>query len=839
MPDVLPDRARVVVVGGGVIGTSVAYHLAHAGWRDVVLLERDRLTSGTTWHAAGLMVTFGSMSETSTRMRQYTRDLYSRLEAETGQSTGFAPVGFIEVATDPDRLEEYRRVAAFNRYLGVDVHEISPAQVQELFPPARTDDVLAGFYVAQDGRANPVDITMALAKGARQLGVRIVEGVAATGFTVRTGSAGREVTGVRTTAGPVECDVVVNCAGMWARQLGALAGVSVPLQAAEHYYLITDQIPDLPPNLPVLEDPSSYTYIRPETGGLMVGLFEGVSAPWKVEGIPPDFSFGQITPDWDRLGPYVEQALRRVPVTLDTGVRTFFCGPESFTPDLAPLVGEAPELKGYFVAAGLNSIGILTGGGIGRAVAHWIIEGTPDVDVTGIHVDRLHPWQANPAYLRERTTETLGSVYRCHYPGRQFRTARGAKRSALHDRLAAAGAAFRDVSGWESPQWYAVPDAGDANLATSVPDPPELTWGRPGWFGNWAAEHRAARENVIVMDMSFMATFVVTGRDAGRRLERLSANRVDGEPGRVTYTQWLNAAGGIEADLTVTKLDDDRFWVVASDTAHRHVETLLRRGTGDAHAFACDVTSAYAQLNVQGPRSRELVQQLTSADLSDAALPYRGAREINLGFARVLCVRITYVGELGYELYVPVEQAVHVYDQIVAAGAAVGLRHAGLQALGSLRLEKAYRDYGHDLDNTDSVLEAGLGFAVALDKPGGFVGRDAVAALRAAGPLRRRLVQVRVDDPEPLLQHGEVLRRDGVPMGYLRSASYGFTIGGAVGLALVDPDAAGPGPLGDGEPVSQAWLDNGTWDVEIGAARYPATVALRPLYDPKNERVRG
>lgn len=825
----VPERARVVVVGGGVIGTSVAYHLGHAGWRDVVLLERDRLTSGTTWHAAGLIVTFGSMSETSTRMRQYTRDLYARLESETGQSTGFAPVGFIEVATDAGRLEEYRRVAAFNRYLGVDVHEIGPTEVQRLFPPARTDDVLAGFYVAEDGRANPVDVTMALAKGARQQGVRIVEGVAATGVRTRQGTTGRQVAAVVTTAGEIECEYVVNCAGMWARQFGGLAGVSVPLQAAEHYYLITDQIPGLPADLPVLEDPGSYAYIRPETGGLMVGLFEGVSAPWKVEGIPSDFSFGQITPDWDRLGPYVEQAMSRVPVTLGTGIRTFFCGPESFTPDLAPVVGEAPELRNYFVAAGLNSIGILTGGGIGRAVAHWIVEGRPDVDVTGMHIDRLHPYQANPEYLRERTTETLGSVYRCHYPGRQLRTARDAKRSPVHDRLAAAGAAFRDVSGWESPEWYAVPEGPVSRL----PDEPELTWGRPSWFGNWAAEHRAVREGVALMDMSFMAKFLVCGRDAGRRLELLSANRVDGEPGRITYTQWLNAGGGIEADLTVTKLDDDRFWVVASDTAHRHVETLLRRGIGDAHAWATDVTGAWAQLNLQGPLSRALLQRLTSADVSDAGMRYRDAREIDLGFARVLCVRITYLGELGYELYVPVEQAVHVYDRIVEVGRAFGLRHAGLKALSSLRLEKAYRDYGHDIDNTDSVLEAGLGFAVALDKEGRFVGRDAVAALRAGGPSRRRLVQVLVGDPEPLLHHGEVLRRDGVAMGYLRAASYGFTLGGAVGLAMLEPAR----PPVDG--ISQGWLDAGSWEVEVAGRRYPATVSLRPLYDPKNERITG
>jgi 4-methylaminobutanoate oxidase (formaldehyde-forming) len=821
------ERARAVVIGGGVIGTSVAYHLGHAGWRDVVLIERDRLTSGTTWHAAGLMVTFGSMSATSTRLRQYTRDLYARLEAETGQSTGFAPVGFIELATDPGRLEEYRRVATFNRYLGVEVHEIGPADVQRLFPPARTDDVLAGFHVAEDGRTNPVDVTMALARGARQQGVRIVEGVAATGFSTRRGPAGREVTGVRTTAGEIECEVVVNCAGMWARQLGALAGVSIPVQAAEHSYLVTDRIPGLPPDLPVLEDPGSYAYLRPEGGGLMVGLFEDVSAPWQVEQIPDDFSFGTIPADWDRLTPYLEQAMGRVPVALDAGVRTLFCGPESFTPDLAPILGEAPELHGYYVAAGLNSIGILSGGGIGRALAHWIVEGEPDLDVTGLHIDRLHPWQANPDYLRERTTQTLGSVYRCHYPGWQWRTGRGARRSPIHDRLAAAGAVFGEVGGWESPQWYAV--GTDGTPATATPEL-ELTWGRPSWFGTWAAEHRAAREGVVVMDLSFMAMFLITGPDAGTRLEHLSANQVDGEPGRATYTPWLNSRGGVEADLTVTKLDDDRFWVVASGTAHRHVETLLRCGIGDARATATDVSSGYALLAVHGPRSRELLQRLTSVNLSGAAFGHHDAREIDLGFARVLCLRTSCLGELGYELYVPAEHAVHVYDRVIGAGAEVRVRNAGLRALSSLRLEKGYGTHGHDLDSTDSVLEAGLGFAVALDKPGGFVGRDAVAALRAGGPLPRRLVQVLLIDPGPLLHHGEVLHRDGVPLGHLRAAAYGFTLGGAVGLAMVQPLRP---PAGG---ITQAWVDAGSWDVDIAGTLHPATVSLEPVDTPPRER---
>jgi 4-methylaminobutanoate oxidase (formaldehyde-forming) len=815
---VLPKHARVVVVGGGVIGCSVAYHLAHMGWKDIVLLERDRLTSGTTWHAAGLIVTFGSTSETSTEMRKYTRDLYARLEAETGLDTGFRPIGFIEVAADADRLEEYRRVSAFNRHCGVDVHEISPAEVRRLFPLARTDDLLAGFYVKEDGRADPVNVTMALAKGARLQGARLIENVPVTGFT-RNRTA---VTGVKTPFGDIEAEYVVNCTGMWARQLGARVGINIPLQPTEHYYLITDKVEGIKGSWPVLEDPGSYGYFREEGGGLMIGLFEPVCAPWNVGGVPEDFSFGEITPDWDRMAPYIEKAMRRVPVSMEVGIKKLFCGPESFTPDLQPVVGEAPELKNYFVAAGLNSIGILTGGGMGRMLAHWIINGRPDMDITGFNIDRLHTYQANPEYRRTRTVESLGMVYQCHYPTRSMQTARGAKKSPLHDRLAAQGAYFKDVSGWEGPDWYGAPG--------EVPEPPQLSWKRAPWFDRWQAEHEATRHGVILMDMSFMAKFLVQGRDAGRLLNHISANNVDGAAGMITYTQWLNEGGTLEADLTVTKLDDELYWVVATDTAHRHALTWMRRHfPDDAHAFVTDVTSGYAQINVQGPRSRELLAKVTTADLSNQAFPFRTAREIDIGFARALCVRITYLGELGYELYVPTEQATHVYDRLVAAGAPLGLRHAGLKALASCRMEKGYRDYGHDIDNTDSVLEAGLGFAVDLKKPGGFLGREAVLARKAQGPLTRRLLQILVKDPEPLMYHAEIVRRDGKSVGYVRAASYGFTLGGAVGLAMID---AG------GEPLDQAYLDRGTWEVEIAGKLHPATASLRPLYDPEMKRIK-
>ena len=814
----IPENASVVIVGGGIIGCSVAYHLAHMGWKDIVLLERDQLTSGTTWHAAGLMVTFGSTSETMTEIRKYTRDLYSRLEEETGFSTGFKPIGFIEVASNADRLEEYRRVSTFNRYCGIDVHEISPTEIKELFPLARVDDLLAGFYVKDDGRVNPVDVTISLARGAQQQGAKIIEGVAVTGISEKNGA----VEAVKTDQGDIRTNYVVNCAGMWARQLGEKSGINIPNQAAEHYYLITEELKDLPPDMPILEDPSHYGYYRDEVGGIMIGLFEPVCAPWNIHGIPNNFSFGEINPDWDRMTPFLEKAMSRVPITMEVGIKKFFCGPESFTPDLKPIVGEAPELHNYFVAAGLNSIGILAAGGLGKILAHWIINGKPDVDITGFNIDRLHTYQNTAEYRKHRTVESLGMVYKCHYPWMSYQTARGVKKSPFHDRLAAQGAYFRDVSGWEGADWYA-PEGFEAKVD-------KLSWGRENWFPWWEAEHKAAREGVIIMDMSFMSKFMVQGRDAGKVLNYISANNVDGKQNQITYTQWLNDDGKLEADLTVTKLDKDNYLVVVTDTMHRHAETWLKRHiSADDHAFVTDMTSAYGQLNIQGPRSRELMQTLTTTDLSNEAFPFRCARELEIGYTKVLCIRITYLGELGYELYIPAERAIHVYDQIVEAGKKFDLRHAGLKALSSLRMEKGYRDYGHDIDNTDDPYEAGLGFAVSLKKPDDFIGKDAAIKKKAQKPMTRRLAQILVKDPNPFLFHAEVVRRNGKDVGYVRAGSYGFTLGGAVGLFMIEA----------GEPVDVDYIFKGKWDVEIAGKIYPAEVSLKPLYDPEMKKIKA
>eukprot|EP01063_Lacrimia_lanifica_P018368 TRINITY_DN25299_c0_g1_i1.p1 TRINITY_DN25299_c0_g1~~TRINITY_DN25299_c0_g1_i1.p1 ORF type:complete len:860 (+),score=224.94 TRINITY_DN25299_c0_g1_i1:55-2580(+) len=822
----VPDRARVVVVGGGIIGTSVAYHLAKAGWKDVTLLERDQLTSGTTWHAAGLMVTFGSKSETSTELRKYTKALYQSLEEETGLATGFKPCGFIELAADEGRLEEYRRIAAFNRRCGVDVREIAPEEVKALFPLCKTDDLLAGFYVADDGRVNPVDAAMALAKGARLHGATLVEGVTVTDLTTSQSPLGRpRVTGVQTACGrTIEAEYVVNCAGMWARQFGEASGITIPNQAAEHYYLVTEAMPEVDPSWPVIEDPANYAYIRPEGAGLMVGLFEAQAAAWNVGRVPDDFSFGVIEPDWERMGPYLEAAMGRVPATLEAGMKTFFCGPESFTPDLAPLVGEAPELRNYFVCAGMNSIGILSGGGMGRLLAHWIMHGKPDMDVTGMNIARAQPYQATPEYRRQRVTEALGMVYKCHYPEYSVATARNVKQSPLHERLKAAGAYFVDVSGWEGASWYA-----PSGVAPKIE---ALTWNRHSFHDYWAAEHAACREGVVLIDMSFMAKFYVQGGDAGKVLNRICTADVDGPVGSISYTQFLNDDGKMEGDNTVCKLARDKFLVVATDTQHRQTEAYLRRHIPDgAHAVVTDMSGALAQVNLQGPLSRALLQDVTSADLSNDAFPFRAAREIDIGCAKVLCVRMTYVGELGYELYVPTEQAVHVYDRLVEAGRAHGLRHAGLKALGSLRLEKAYRDFGHDMDNTDEITQVGLGFTCDFEKAGGFIGKEAVMRQRDGGVPRQRLVQVLCKDPAPFLFHGEVVWRDGKVVGDVRAGSYGHTLGGAVGLAFVEP-------VDPKQKVTKQWLETGTWELEIGARKYPARVSLRPMYDPSNARIK-
>jgi glycine cleavage system T protein len=810
----LPSHARVVVIGGGIVGCSVAYHLTKLGWTDVVLLERRDLSCGTTWHAAGLV---GQLRATHnlTRLAKYGADLYERLEAETGQATGFRRPGSVSVARTPERMHELKRGASMARCFGVDIDVITPREAGRRWPLMRADDLVGALWLPRDGRTNPIDTTRALARGAQQNGATIIEDTAVIGIHRRNGA----VTGVATTKGDVSCEAIVNCAGMWARRVGQMAGVVVPLHASEHFYIVTDPLPGVIPDLPVLRDTDGYIYVREEVGGLLMGGFEPVAKPWGMAGIPDDFAFSLLPEDWDHFQVLMEQALVRIPALASAPVRRHVNGPESFTPDGRYMLGEAPECRNFFVAAGFNSIGIASAAGAGQAVAEWIVGGEPPMDLWDVDIRRFAPFQANPRYLRDRTVEMVGALYAMHWPFRQPETARGMRHSPLHDRLAARGACFGVVMGWERPNWYAPAGSEPAY---------RYSYARQNWFPCAAEEHRAVREAVGLFDQSSFAKFRLEGPDATAVLQTLCANDVDVPPGRIVYTAMLNRRGGIEGDLTVTRIAEDAYLIVTAAAASTHNADWIRRHLGDARVALTDVTSAYAVLGVMGPRARAILARLTDADLSNSAFPFGDSREIWVVSAPIRATRITYVGELGWELYIPAEFAPGVYDAIVAAGEAFGLRHAGYHAMDSLRMEKAYRSWGHDLGCEDTPLEAGLDFAVRWDKKVAFIGRESLLAQRES-PRRRRLVVFTLDNPEPLLYHDEPIWRDGELVGRITSAAYGHTLGRAVGLGYVAH------PVG----VDDRFVETGRWELEIAGERHGARAGLAPPYDPKALRVRG
>jgi heterotetrameric sarcosine oxidase gamma subunit len=816
MPDQsLPSHARAVIIGGGIAGCSIAYHLARLGWKDVVLLEREQLTSGTTWHAAGLLTTLRD-TETQTRLAAYTQQLYRRLEEETGKATGLIECGSIQLALSDAKAEEMRRGYRAAQSWGIECEEISAAQVQRLWPLAYVGDVQAAFHFPKDGRINPTDVTRALARGARQGGVRIFETCPVTAIEQQAG----RVTAVESALGRIATEIVVNCAGMWARQVGRMAGVDVPLQAAEHYYLISEPIAGVHPQLPILRDPGRSTYIREEAGKLMVGIFEDVARPWNVAGIPADFSFAEIPPDWDRMQPYLERACERVPVLAQSGVRLLFCGPESFTPDHNYLMGEASNLKGFFVAAGFNSLGILSGGGVGYVMADWIAHGHAPMDVWSVNIRRTHAWQNNERYLADRVTETLGIGYQDHWPFRQWSSARGVKRSALHERVAAAGACFGESAGWERPNWYARPGQEPVY---------EYAWGRQNWFENSAQEHRAVREAVGLFEQSSFAKILVQGRDAERELNLIATADCRVPIGKVLYAQFLNERGGIEADVSVTRLASDRFMLVTAAFTATHVLAWLREHIApNRQCVVTDVSDAWCMLNLQGPRSRELLSTLAAGDWSNAGFPFGTARQVQIGYQQALALRMTYVGELGWELYVPVPFASAVYDAIVAAGEPLGLRHCGYHALNSLRIEKAYRDWSHDIGPDDTPLDAGLAFTCAWTKPEGFIGREALLAARSQ-PRRRRLVQFLLSDPSAMLYHHEPILLEGRRVGLITSGMFAHTLGAAAGLGYVQ----------DEHGVSEQLIASGRFEILIADRQVPARASLRPLYDPAGVRPRS
>ena len=818
MSSELPDRAQVVIIGGGVIGCSVAYHLTKLGWTDVVLLERKLLTGGSTWHAAGALSQVRGTA-TLTDLARYGVQLYAGLEAETGQDIGFRQSGRLSVARTKGRMDELRRSVSMARYFGIDVDVISPAEAGDICPIIRTDDLAGGVFIPKDGLSTPGNVAIALSKGATSRGASIFENTKVIGIHQRDGA----VAGVSTEHGDIACEVVVNCGGMWAREIGLMCGVHVPLQAAEHMYVVTKPMEGVTPDFPQLIDPDGYIYFRrdiEDTGGLLVGGFEPSARPWGMDGIPDDSSFSLLELDWDHFKIFMDSALVRVPALESAEIEKFTVGAESFTPDNGYVMGEASELRNFYVAAGLNSSGIAVGAGVGRAMSEWIVEGEPTMDLWEVDIRRFHQFQNSPRYLYDRTVESVGALLTTHWPQRQYETARGARRSPLHDRLAARGACFGAAAGWERPNWYA---------PAGVEPKYEYSFGRQNWFPYSAGEHRAVREAVGLLDLTSFTKLMFQGRDAEAVLQRICANNVDVAPGTVVYTAMLNHRGGMEADLTVTRIAEDAYLIITgSATARRDFQWIDRNTPEDAHAFLTDVTSAFVVLGVMGPRSRDFLSRLTSADMSDDAFPFYTSQEIDIGYAPVRATRITYVGELGWELYIPMEFALGVYEAIVDEGDSFGLRHAGFHAVESLRTEKAYRAWGHDISDQETPLEAGLGFAVDFDKKTEFIGRDALLRQRERG-LDRRLAVFTLDDPEPLLLGDEPIYRDGILTGRITSGSFGHTIGRAVGLGYVETTDGAASKL----------IRDGSYEVEIATERVPASASLRPPYDPKGNRVRA
>ena len=811
----LPDRAQVVVIGGGIVGCSVAYHLTLRGYTDVVLLERKQLTSGTTWHAAGLV---GQLRATRnlTRLAQYTTELYTALEAISGQATGFRQNGSLALATNEARFEELKRGASMARCFGLEVNVLTPVAAHDLWPLMATDQLIGAVHLPNDGQTNPVETALALARAARNRGARIIEHAVVTGLVVKNGRA----VGVAAQQDQIEAEYVVNCAGMWAHELGAGSGAAIPLHAAEHFYIVTEPIDGMPTRLPVLRDADACTYFKEDAGKLLVGWFEPVAKPWGMRGIPEDFCFDSLPDDFEHIEPLLQAAINRVPALGKAGIKLFFNGPESFTPDDRYLLGETPEIRNLFVAAGFNSIGIQSAGGAGKVLADWIADGHPPMDLWDVDIRRMMPFQRNRRYLRDRTVESLGLLYAMHWPYRQPASARGVRRSPLHERLRASGACFGELAGWERPDWYAPAD---------VPAVYQYSYGRQNWFRYSAEEHEAVRQDVGMFDQSSFGKFVVEGPDAESVLNRICANDVSVPIGRVVYTQLLNDRGGIEADVTVTRESGTRFFIVTgAATQTRDLAWLRRNIPESARAIAFDVTSAFAVLGVMGPRSRALLQSLTDADLSNAAFPFATSRCIDLGYARVRASRITYVGELGWELYVESEFAPGVFDAIMSESGIRKPRLAGYHALNSLRMEKGYRHWGADITEEDTPLEAGLGFAVAWSKEGGFMGRDALLRQKDSG-LRRRLVQFGLEDGSRLLYHNEPIWRDGRLAGRIASGMFGHTTGKSLGMGYVE-NANG---LADDDFVL-----NGRYEIEVAGVRVSAVASLRPFFDPANSKIR-
>jgi sarcosine dehydrogenase len=811
---VLPAEAKVIVVGGGVIGTSIAYHLAKLGWKDVVLLEQGQLGGGTSWHAAGLVGRLRT-SNSMTRINKYTVELYSQLEKETGHSIGWKEVGSLIVAKSSDRMVQLRRTMAMAELFGVEAHLISAEAGKEKWPLLRVDDLLGAAWLPHDGKVIPKEVPIALGKGARALGATIIENVRVLSIE-RTGG---RATGVRANEGEIKAEYVVLCGGMWTRELGLSCGVTIPLYPVEHHYVITEPLPGAFDELPVGRDPDLCIYFRGEGNAVMLGAFQEASKPWMVDRIPKDFSFQLLEPDWEKFSVPLANGRHRIPALENCKFAKFVNGPESFTPDNNFIMGEAPELKNLFVAAGFNSVGIASAGGAGKFLAEWMLAGEPTLDLWSVDIRRFAPWANNRTFLRERVTEVLGLHYQMAWPNREFESARPVRKTPLHDRLERQGACFGSKNGWERPLWFAT---------GGMKPVMEYSFGRQNWFGCHAREHKACRENVAIFDQTGFSKYTLKGPDALSLLQRLCAADMDVPVGRVVYTGMFNARGAFESDLTAVRVVSDQFYLIGSTSQTIRDLDWIRRNTHAAEQVEmADVTEAYSVISVMGPNSRALLRQISDEDLSNEAFPFATAQTIGVGFATVRAVRITYVGELGWELHVPVSQGAALYDCLMDVGRRVGVVNAGHYAINSLRLEKAYRAWGADISPDDTALEAGLGFAIGWKKSIPFLGREMLLQQKQNG-VKRLLVTFVLNDPEPVLWGSEPIYRNGEVAGYTTSGSYGHTMGAGIGMGYVK---------NKGQQVDADFILSGRYEINISGKRWPATPHLRSPYDPERKRI--
>ena len=812
----IQNKAKVIIIGGGVIGCSVAYHLSKLGWNDIVLLERKQLTSGTTWHAAGLIGQLRA-SANMTKLAKYTQELYFDLEKETGVSTGFKRVGSISVALTNERMEELKRSAAMARAFGVDVEEISPREIKNRYPHINLERVVGGVFLGKDGQGDPANIALAFAKGARQEGAKIYEGVTATKiFKNQNKVTGVEWTNRHGERGRISCEEIVNCAGMWGHSVGKMLGTNIPLHACEHFYIVTEPIAELT-QLPVLRVPDECAYYKEDAGKMLLGAFEPNAKPWGMSGIPKDFEFDQLPEDFEHFEPILEMAVNRVPMLEKAGIHTFFNGPESFTPDDAYHLGRSPEMENVWVAAGFNSIGIQSAGGAGMALAQWMQDKEKPFDLGDVDISRMQPFQGNKKYLFERSKETLGLLYADHFPFRQKESARGVRRTPFHEHLKSKGAVFGEVAGWERANWF---------TNTGQSDEYRYSWKRQNWFENSAREHMAVRENVGLYDMSTFGKIRVEGKDAESFLNYLCGANLSVDIGKIVYTQFLNSKGGIEADVTVTRLSETTYLIVTPAATRLADETWLRRNQKDYSVVITDVTAAEGVLALMGPASRALLNSVSPNNFENETNPFGTAQLIEIGMGQARAHRVSYVGELGWELYISSDQCGHIFETIFDAGSEHNLKLCGMHMMDSCRIEKAYRHFGHDITCEDHVLEAGLGFAVDTGKPD-FIGKKAVIDKKECG-LEKRLVQFQLTDPEPLLYHNEPIMRDGEIVGYISSGNYGHKLGGAIGMGYVPCKSESPEELLSSK-----------FEIDVSGTICAAKASLKPLYDPLSKRTKA